>query len=56
MIAVVIATGVYGRHLETELQLHDTEYVTMKKWNQDRMERPSTADPRFENECWIGEG
>ena len=77
MIAVVIATGVYGRHLETEFrdaktalqdaktELQDaqtelrgakTELDTLKKWNQDRMESLHRPDPRFENECWIGEG
>jgi predicted nucleic acid-binding Zn-ribbon protein len=54
MLAVAIATAVYGRHLETEItkiqdaktELRDaqaelgakTELETLKKWNQDRME------------------
>ncbi len=43
MLAVVIATGVYGRHVEGELaalkEWNKTELASLKKWDQDRFER-----------------
>jgi hypothetical protein len=42
MLAVVIAAGIYGRQLETELaalkEQNQTELAALKKWDQDRTE------------------
>lgn len=42
MVAVAVATGIYGRHLETDLaalKKQMTELEKLRKWDQDRLER-----------------